>query len=68
MGNGKNAPLDLKVEHDNISIKEGIRKLSPNLTHAAVTRVARMLPVARATLHNVSKECNLMRRSGKHFV
>ena len=56
------------MEHDNNSIKEGLRKLGPNLTHAAVTRVARMLPVARATVNNVSKEYNLMKRSGKHFV
>lgn len=67
-GSGKNVPIDLEVEHDNNSIKEGIRKLGPNLTRAAVTRVARMLPVARATVLNVSKECNLMKRSGKHFV
>lgn len=55
-GSGKNVPIDLEVEHDNNSIKEGIRKLGPNLTHAAVTRVARMLPVARATVLSVSKE------------
>ena len=66
---GKNVPTDLEVEHDNNSIKEGMKKLGTNLTHAAaVTRVARMLPVARATVLNVSKECNLMERSGKHFV
>jgi len=67
-GSGRNVPIDLEVEHDNNSTKEGIRKLGPNLTHAAVTRVARMLHVARATVLNVSKECNMMKRSGKHFV
>lgn len=65
---GKNVPLDLDVEHDNNSIKEGIRKLGPNLTIASVSRCARMLPIARRTLDVVAKECNLMRRSGKHFV
>lgn len=67
-GSGKNVPLDLEVEHDNNAIKEGIRKLGPNLTRAAVSRCARMLPVARGTVHNVARECNLMKRSGKHFV
>lgn len=67
-GSGKNVPLDLEVEHDNNAIKEGIRKLGPNLTYGSVSRCARMLPVARATVHNVAKECNLMKRSGKHFV
>ena len=67
-GNGKNVPLDLDVEHDNNSIKEGIRKLGPNLTCAAVTRCARMLPVARGTVQSVARECSLMKRSGKHFV
>ena len=67
-GRGKNVPLDLDVEHDNNSIKEGIRKLRPNLTQAAVTRCARMLPVARGTVHSVARECSLMKRSGKHFV
>ena len=37
-GSGKNVPIDLEIEHDNNSIKEGIRKLGPNLTRAAVTR------------------------------
>ena len=27
-----------------------------------------MLPVARGVVHNVSQECSLMKRSGKHFV
>ena len=67
-GSGKNVPIDLEIEHDNNSIKEGIRKLGPNLTRAAVTRTARMLPVARGVVHNVSQECSLMKRSGKHFV
>ncbi|KAL9976553.1 hypothetical protein ACROYT_G013872 [Oculina patagonica] len=67
-GNGNNVSLDLEVEQDNNSIKEGLRKLGPNLTHEAVTRVVRMLPVAEATVNNASKECNLMTRSGKHFV
>lgn len=67
-GSGKNVPLDLEVEHDNNAIKEGIRKLGPNLTYGSVSRCARMLPVARATVHNVAKECNLIKRSGKHFV
>ena len=61
-------PIDLEVEHDNNSIKEGLRKLGPNLTRAAVTRTARMLPIARGVIYHVSKECNLMKRSGKHFV
>ena len=59
-GSGKNVPLDLDVEHDNNSIKEGIRKLRP--------RCARMLPVARGMVHSVTRECSLMKRSGKHFV
>lgn len=65
-GSGKNVPIDLEIEHDNNSIKEGIRKLGPNLTRAAVARTARMLPVARGVVHNVSQECSLMKRSGKH--
>lgn len=60
--------VHLEIEHDNNSIKEGIRKLGPNLTRSAVTRTARMLPVARGVVHNVSQECSLMKRSGKHFV
>ena len=67
-GSGKNVPIDLEVEHDNNSVKEGIRKLGPNLTRSAVTRTARMLPVATGVVHNVSQECSLMKRSGKHFV
>lgn len=27
-----------------------------------------MLPVAKGVVHNVSRECSLMKRSGKHFV
>ena len=55
------------MEHDN-SIKEGIQKLGQNLTDATLTRCSRMLPVARKTVNTVAKECNLMKRSGKHFV
>jgi len=55
---GSNVPIDLEVEYDNNSIKEGIRKLCPNLTHAAVTRVACMLPVARVTV-----QCSMYQRS-----
>ena len=57
-GNGKNVPLDLEVEHDNNSIKEGIRKLGPNLTCTAVTRCARMLPAAE-------EQCKVCK--GMHF-
>jgi len=53
------------VEH---VIKEGTQKLRQNLTCTAVSRYARMLPVARGTVHNFARECNLMKRSGKHFV
>jgi len=44
------------------------KKLGPNLTCAAVSRYARMLPVVRGTVHNIAREWNLVKRSGKHFV
>ena len=66
-GSGKNVPIDLEVEHDNNSLKEGIRKLGPDLTCSAVTRTARMLPVAKGVVHNVSRECSVMKTvSVKH--
>ena len=67
-GRGKNVPLDLEVEHGNNLLKEALRKMGPNLTHSAVTRSARMLYMARETVDKLAQECNIMKRSGKHFI
>ena len=42
--------------------------MGPNLTHSAVTRGARMLNMARQTVEKVAQECDIMKRSGKHFI
>lgn len=67
-GSGKNVPLDLDVEHDNNAVKEAIRKLGPNVTNSTVQRSAQMLPVARQIVDVVGRECQVMKRSGIHFV
>lgn len=65
---GKNVPLDLEVEHNNKILKESLRKMGSNITHNSVNRSARMLKMATETIDKVAKECNVMKRSGKHFV
>lgn len=64
----KNVSLDLDVEHDNRAVKEAIRKLGPNVTNTSVTRCALMLPIARQTVDAIARECNLVKKSGIHFV
>ena len=67
-GKGKNVPLDLDVEHDNNAVKEAIRRLGPNITNSTVQRSAQMLPVATQIVDVVGRECQIMKRSGIHFV
>ena len=64
---GKNVSLGLDVEHDNRAFKEAIWKLGPNVTNTSVTHCALMLPIAWQS-DAIARECNLMKRSGIHFV
>ena len=66
-GPGNNVPLDLDLEHDNHYLKESIRKLGPNLTEAAVSRCGQLLKFAREKVELITRECKVMKRSGKHF-
>ena len=63
---GKNVPLDLEVEHN--MLKEAVRKMGPNLSLHAVNRAAKMVKIAADTVDKVAHECQIMKRSGKHFV
>lgn len=65
---GKNVPLDLDLEHDNNYLKEAMRKMGPSSTEKSVTRVCRALKIAREVVENVNRDCQVMRRSGVHFV
>ena len=67
-GAGNNVSLDLDLEHDNHYLKEAIRKLGPNATQSSVLRCAKVLKLARKKIEDVSRECAVMKRSGKHFV
>lgn len=67
-GAGKNVPLDLDLEHDNNYLKESIRKLGPNLSEASVQRCAKILKFAREKVEVVTRECQVMKKSGKHFI
>lgn len=65
---GKNVPLDLEVEHNNNMLKEAVRKMGPSLSLHAVNRAAKMTKLAAETVDKIAHECQIMRRSGKHFV
>ena len=65
---GKNVPFDLDLEHDNNHLKEAMRKLGPNVSESSVSRICGSLKIARETIENISRECQVMKRSGKHFV
>ena len=67
-GRGKNVSLDLEIEHGNNVLKEALRKMGLNPTHSAVTRSGRMLNMARQTVDKVARECDIMKRLGKHFI
>ena len=67
-GAGNNVPLDLDLEHDNNYLKESLKKLGPNLTQSSVSRCAKNLKFARNKVEYLSKECAVMKRSGKHFT
>ena len=60
-------PLDLDLQHDNHYLKESIRKLGPNLTEAAVSRCGQLLKFSREKVELITRECKVMKRSGKHF-
>ena len=65
---GKNVAFDLDLEHDNNHLKEAMRKLGPNVSESSVSRICGSLKIARETIENISRECQVMKRSGKHFV
>ncbi len=65
-GIGKNVALDLDLEHDNNYCKVALKKIGSNLTENAITRVCKMIKVAREVIENVAKECKVMQRSGQH--
>ena len=65
---GKNVPLDLEVEHNNNMLKEAVRKMGPNVSLHAVNRAAKMTKIAAGTVDKIARECQIMKRSGKHFV
>ena len=65
---GKNVPYDLDLQHDNNHLKEAMRKLGPNISESSVSRICGSLKIARETIENISRECHVMKRSGKHFV
>lgn len=67
-GAGNNVSLDLDLEHDNNYLKASLRKLGPNLTQSAVSRCGKMLKFARNRTEAISRECCVMKRSGKHFI
>ena len=67
-GAGNNVPLDLDLEHDNNYLKASLKKLGPNLTQSAVSRCGKMLKFARNKIEDISRECGVMKRSGKHFI
>ena len=65
-GSGNNVPLDL--EHDNNYLKQALRKLGPNLTQSGVSGCGKILKLARNKVEDISRECAMMKRSGKHFI
>lgn len=65
---GKNVAFDLDLEHDNNYLKQAMRKLGPNVTSNSVGRICGALQIARKTIENISHECHVMQRSGKHFT
>jgi hypothetical protein len=65
---GKNVPLDIEVEHNNNMLKEAVRKMGPNVCFNAVNHAAKMVKIAAETVDKVARECDIMKRSGKHFV
>ena len=42
--------------------------MGPNLSLCAVNRAAKMAKIAADTVDKVAHECQIMKRSGKHFV
>ena len=67
-GAGNNVSLDLDLEHDNNYLKTAVKKLGPNLTQQTVSRCGKILKFARNKVEGISRECDVMKRSGKHFI
>lgn len=67
-GAGNNVSLDLDLEHDNNYLKTAVRKLGPNLTQSAVSRCGKILKFARNIVEDITRECSVMKQSGKHFI
>jgi len=67
-GAGNNVSLDLDLEHDNNYLKQAIKKMGPNLTEISVSRCCRILKFARGKVEGISRECDVMKRSGTHFI
>ena len=65
---GKNVAFDLDLEHDNNHLKEAMCKLGPNVSESSVSRIFGSLKIARETIENISRESQVMKRSGKDFV
>ena len=60
--------LDVDFEHDNNYLKEVTRKQKRNVTQSSVSCSCKILKFARHKAEGVTRECQVMKRSGKHFV
>ena len=63
---GTNIPFDEDTEHSNNFIKQGIKKLEPNVTENAVQRLSREDCPTASTLANLDDSIEQLLRSGKH--
>ena len=49
-------------------LKEAVRKMGPNVSLHVVNRAAKMTELAAGTVDKIAHECQIMKRSGKHFI
>ena len=65
-GSRNNMPLDLRMEHLNKSVKQGLKRLGPNLTESAAIKMSRSADGVQEVVTSYDKMTRVKQSSGYH--